>query len=58
MSFSDVRRIKQRIPYLVRLVDKNVVNKVKGRLEVFADGKWGTVCDDHDGTNDHVSVLR
>ena len=35
-----------RLPLPVRLVDKDVVSKTRGRLEVFADGKWGTVCDD------------
>ena len=29
-----------RLPLPVRLVDKDVVSKTRGRLEVFADGKW------------------
>merc|ERR1712142_148352 len=51
-----------RLPLPVRLVDKDVVSKTRGRLEVFADGKWGTVCDDGpngvgDQGNNNVAVV-
>merc|ERR1712189_23259 len=37
-----------RIHPRVRLVDHGVTGKKTGRLEVYMDGKWGTVCDDYD----------
>ena len=48
-----------RLPLPVRLVDKDVVSKTRGRLEVFADGKWGTVCDDGpNGVGDQVLKIN
>ena len=40
----------------VRLVDGMSENE--GRLEVFHDGSWGSVCDDNFETNDAQVVCR
>ena len=33
-------------PFDVRLMDHNDVAEKEGRVEIFHDGQWGSVCDD------------
>jgi hypothetical protein len=40
----------------VRLVNGGSPNR--GRLEIFVNGSWGTVCDDHFGANETMVACR
>ncbi len=43
----------------VRLIDSSGSTEVRvGRLEVYYNGQWGTVCDDNFGINDGRVACR
>ena len=42
----------------IRLVNVNDSTNMTGRLEVYYDGQWGTVCDDFFGTYAAAVVCR
>ena len=35
----------------IRLVNEVNMDALQGRLEIFIDGEWGTICGNSDGTN-------
>ena len=44
---------------MLRLINSaGIANNNTGRLEVFHDGVWGTVCDDGFGNTDAAVVCR
>ncbi|KAK3586510.1 hypothetical protein CHS0354_033530 [Potamilus streckersoni] len=42
----------------IRLVQNDSLHAFEGRLEIFYDGEWGTVCDDNWDDNDATVVCR
>uniref|UniRef100_A0A8C1LPR6 SRCR domain-containing protein n=1 Tax=Cyprinus carpio TaxID=7962 RepID=A0A8C1LPR6_CYPCA len=49
-------KLAQSRNYSIRLVDGT--NNCSGRIEIFIDGVWGTVCDDDWDINDASVVCR
>ena len=41
---------------MIRLMDGNYINE--GRLEVYCNGQWGTVCDDSFRANEAVTACQ
>ena len=41
---------------MVRLQGSNYTNK--GRVEVYCNGRWGTICDDGFGNNEAQAICK
>ena len=56
--YADSIRIWDSNPYpgMIRLHGGNFVNQ--GRVEIYCNGKWGTICDDGFDSNDANALCR
>ena len=58
LTVTDVTRIWDSNPYpgMIRLQGGNFVNQ--GRVEVYCNGQWGTICDDKFGSDDANIICK
>ena len=58
LTVTDTTRIWDNNPYpgMIRLQGGNFVNQ--GRVEVYCNGQWGTICDDGFGSNDANIICK
>ena len=58
LVLTDTTKIWQNMPYsgFLRLVEGQFVTE--GRVEVYCNGQWGTVCDDHLGREEAATMCR
>ena len=57
-TYIDTTRIWDSNPYpgMIRLQGGNFVNE--GRVEVYCNGQWGTICDDRFGATEASVICR